>query len=737
MLMTPLNKTFVLLILVSLLFQSIFCDEDTIYMNKPPCLLMDTFVDKNIIVSFEYDEGYYRAIHDTGSWITNAVNMKFLGDPSKDRLMDCYVGLNYVTVKPNHLYHYFVPCTFRDASKIIEGKFCVEIVAKLVGDIKSRSFCSQDYIFEITKTANFPTLTVTRFLDGQNGCVQPGEKVNLLASVGNMISKSQDYYYYGIGLASTEYLYNQSMLCKIEGNKDKGSSDLITCNIPDYIQEGSFSVLYSTYFTKDNKCPNNIIYQFNSLNFQSGITKLQIYKGSSYIKSTLTEISFDNPKNSLGSFNLTFSLNSVQSSTFLSFNNIVDTDIGIKLVDKNQFLISTKCDLTQHSDILNIFDLICIPENFEKETNYAIVILEDVEIGADTSQIECQYGDKAFYRKIKLISAEYDFFIIYDNDELPYLDCNRNNVGYYFNKITSIKNMCSSCSSYCLYCESKNECVKCSDGFTLNNLKQCEIRRDPINFQKFKEFINFVPHNNSCFSYGNENQLFSFKFSYIISKGESLVLQSEQYNNIIYAKNQNEKYGLNCLLEVIHNNKQSYGTCKNIYCDLVSLANCSFHEKVNTGKYEIEVNTETDFGQLINNAMADLPKIQINYINTEITGEVLDDSIQVKYSGYYHSSSNIYLCKNNHSPLKDCYKLSYCNRVSDKENGDSIFECSKSIDYSDYYNCINFETIMMIDSCGEKINGSFNYEYCPNYYSNSGATVYNLLLFLIILIFLS
>ena len=42
-----------------------------------------------------------------------------------------------------------------------------------------------------------------------------------------------------------------------------------------------------------------------------------------------------------------------------------------------------------------------------------------------------------------------------------------------------------------------------------------------------------------------------------------------------------------------------------------------------SGKYEIEVNTETDFGQLINNAMADLPKIQINYINTEITGEVL------------------------------------------------------------------------------------------------------------------
>jgi hypothetical protein len=280
--------------------------------------------------------------------------------------------------------------------------------------------------------------------------------------------------------------------------------------------------LYSFSLLEGYECPINSINEFNSLNFNGQIKKLQIFTGNyENIKSTLTNISFENPSSIPGLFNLTFSLNNIQNINSLSFNSILNQDLGIKLMDNNGIIINTKCDLINSNIILSIFYLICTPEDYENNIQYSLLILDDIIIGNDFTQTLCTYGENSVYKKIIIKSAEYDFFIIYkDDNNTPYLDCYMNEYGFYQEDISNIKNLCGNCGKNCLKCENSNICIECIDGFTLTNSKKCELIKDKINFDKFKDLVKYIPHEESCDNSINNKQLFSFKFSYIITKGK-------------------------------------------------------------------------------------------------------------------------------------------------------------------------------------------------------------------------
>ena len=449
-----MSKTYISeILIISILFVSFFsqihCSADSINLNKKTCIFKDQIKSNQEIISFEYYEGYYRPIHENyGFFVSNSVKMKYLGDSSKDLFMKCLVSINY-SVNSNSLLHYHIPCYLDNIADLNEGNYCIEIVKTLIGDIKSESYCDNDYILKVTKSTNIPSLNVIGFASDVTGCVQRGENVMLLATVKNKVSNTQDLDFLGIGISSTEALSNDiSLACKIEGKKSIGLSDKITCIIPDYISEGYYSIFYSPDLVESEKCPNNIINSFNSLDFLGDITKLKIYKenDNQNIEAKLTNITFDNPSK----LNLTFSLNDIQNKNSLSFNIILNQDIGIKLIDNLGIIINTKCDLIKSNFIESIFYLICTPEYYEKDIQYSLLILDDISIGYDLSQVLCTYEESSIYGKIIIKSAEYDFFIIYnDDDNTPYLDCNLNDIGFYQEEIIQIKNLCGYCSKNC------------------------------------------------------------------------------------------------------------------------------------------------------------------------------------------------------------------------------------------------------------------------------------------------
>ena len=595
---------FILFLFSSL--SSIFCQSDWIYLNKRECLYIDQIKSSDDIISFEYYEGHSRLIHNAyDSWAAEVVVMKYIGDSSKDIQMKCSFAPRFWDHYTSELFHYHIPCYVQNVAKLNEGIYCIEITKGFVGDILNPiGYCNNNYSFQVTRSSNFPHLNVIGFSNEQSGCVQQGEKVTLLAVVKNKISNSQDYDILGIGLSNTEVTGDIVLLkCKIEGKKSISLSDRITCIIPDDISEGDYSIVYYDDSVKHYQCPSNIIKPFSSLNFKGDITKLKIYKrnNNDNIESKLTNITFINPSK----INLTFFLNNIPNINSLSFNNILNQDLGIKLMDNNGIIINTKCDYIS-SDILSIFYLICTPEDYEKDIQYSLLILDDIIIGYDLTQTLCTYGENSVYKRIIIKSAEYDFFIVYNDDNNnPYLECNLNDIGFYQDEINNVKNLCSNCGENCLKCENSNICIECIDGFSLTNSKKCELVKDKINFDKFKDLEEYIPHKESCDNSINEKQLFSFKFSYIITKGDNYAIESEEYNNIIFGINGEDRYGLNCIIDVNPNYipiDHLSGTCKQISCNLLAFVNCSFHEKVSNGIYDIQANSNNDFGNLINKA---------------------------------------------------------------------------------------------------------------------------------------
>ena len=689
-------------------FSSIYCAYDLIDLNKRGCLYLDQVKSSDDIISFEYYEGTYVSLHRFWDiWSDDAVVMRYLGDSSKDIFMKCLFSPDYNELYTSELYHYHIPCYLEDVSKLNEGTYCIEIIKKFFGDIESENYCIDDFSFQVKKSNNIPSLTVIGFSNEQNGCVQQGEKVTLIAKVSNKISISQDFAYLGIGISNINNVGDDiSLICKIEGKKDINFNDKITCIIPDYIDEGYYSIFYSEDLMESVKCPSNIIKRFNSLDFTDDITKLKIYKSSK--------------------INLTFSLNNIQNINSLSFNSILNQDLGIKLMDNNGIIINTKCDLINSNNILSIFYLICTPEDYENNIQYSLLILDDIIIGNDFTQTLCTYGENSVYKKIIIKSAEYDFFIIYkDDNNTPYLDCYMNEYGFYQEDISNIKNLCGNCGKNCLKCENSNICIECIDGFTLTNSKKCELIKDKINFDKFKDLVKYIPHEESCDNSINNKQLFSFKFSYIITKGENYAIESEEYNNIVFGINEEERYGLNCIIDVNPDyipNENFHGTCKEITCNLFAFVNCSFHEKVLNGIYDIQANSNNDLGNLINKAKDELEPIQIKFIDIKIIGTILDDTIEVIYKGYASSSEKIYVCPNIDSQISDCNEIKDCTKLSyDDTNEETKFECSKEI-ITNVDHCLNFERIMMKDNCNKYINESFEFKFCPDLSGSSNST---------------
>ena len=716
---------FILFLFSSL--SSIYCEVDWIYLNKRECLYMDQIKSSDDIISFEYYEGHSRLIHRIyESWSSEVVVMKYIGDSSKDIPMKCLFAPRFWDKYTSELYHYHIPCYVQNVAKLNEGNYCIEITKGFVGDILNPiSYCNNNYTFPVTRSINFPNLNVIGFSNEQNGCVQLGEKVTLLAVVKNKISNSQGYNILGISLSNTEVIGdNIPLQCKIEGKKGISLSDKITCIIPDDISEGDYSILYSDDLAKHYQCPSNIIKPFNSLNFNDHNNKLKIYKrnDNGNIESKLTNITFINHSK----INLTFSLNNIQNINSLSFNSILNQDLGIKLMDNNGIIINTKCDLINSNNILSIFYLICTPEDYENNIQYSLLILDDIIIGNDFTQTLCTYGENSVYKKIIIKSAEYDFFIIYkDDNNTPYLDCYMNEYGFYQEDISNIKNLCGNCGKNCLKCENSNICIECIDGFTLTNSKKCELIKDKINFDKFKDLVKYIPHEESCDNSINNKQLFSFKFSYIITKGENYAIESEEYNNIVFGINEEERYGLNCIIDVNPDyipNENFHGTCKEITCNLFAFVNCSFHEKVLNGIYDIQANSNNDLGNLINKAKDELEDIQIKFIDIKIIGTILDDTIEVIYKGYASSSEKIYVCPNIDSQISDCNEIKDCTKLSyDDTNEETKFECSKEI-ITNVDHCLNFERIMMKDNCNKYINESFEFKFCPDLSGSSNST---------------
>ena len=152
-------------------------------------------------------------------------------------------------------------------------------------------------------------------------------------------------------------------------------------------------------------------------------------------------------------------------------------------MDTNGVEINTKCEFNQQNNIDSFFYLICKLESYDKETKYSLLISDNIIVGYDSSQVYCQYGESTIYKKIKIYSATYDFFIIYDDDNNPYLDCDTN----HGTTSAGVENMCGSCGLNCLLCDDQNSCAECLEGFSLKISGECALIKDSINFTSFQE----------------------------------------------------------------------------------------------------------------------------------------------------------------------------------------------------------------------------------------------------------
>lgn len=744
-----LKNLYFITILFLNLFSFLISASDTISLNKRGCLYTDKVTLNEEIISFYYQEGYYRAIHANYAITkSQSVKMKFLGDSTKDLFLDCLISPNYIVDIKKDCYLYYIPCYIPKLQTLNEGTYCIEIVGKLVGDIDSESYCTNSYTFKAIKSTSIPSLTITGFSSDQQGCIQEGDTFSLEAKVSNYISKSQNYEILGIELSNTEIVENNIPLqCKITGGVGVGSYDKIICIIPTSVSQYYYSVLYSDDIVESSTCPINRINSFNSLNFGGKIKKLNIYQGSysTNIEAKLCNISLDNSLSDKGLFTLILSLNNVQNANNLDYTYFQKKDIGIKLIDKFGSRISTKCNFENPGIKTNEFNISCIPDYYNKDIQYSLLIEDEIFIGHDQSYIICTYESTNVYKKITIRPAEFDFFIIYGKNA-TYLDCHQNRIGFSGRVLESVNNLCGSCSLNCVTCKNIDICYKCMEGFSLINLSKCNLITDKINFTKFQNLEKYIPHIDNCNNINDANQkdrkLFSFKFTYIVNQDENVAFDSEQYNNIIYAYSQRERYGLNCIVDVNPNyieSEQYYGNCRQSTCELKAFVNCSFHEKVSNGIYDIEGNSNSDLEKLINRAKEETGLINIKFTETKIFADEKADKIEIIYSGYGYPeySENIYLCPTINSDPLDCDRLLSCEKISyDSINDETKFQCSKNdVDVEYEFNCIRYEGIMIEDYCDEYSIERFTFHYCPN--SNSERMLFiNIIKSIIILIFL-
>ena len=732
------------LIIQTFLLSPILCAADTISMRKRGCLFMDKLTDKAEIVSFDYNEGYYRAIHSNyGYWVSTAVKMKYLGDSSKDVMMSCYIGYteDYRNFISSTLLHFYIPCTLEKFNVLNEGTYCIEIVSTLIGDITKANYCTNEYTFKVKKSANIPSLTIDRFSEVQIGCIMPGDTLTLLGKVENKMSIYQSYEYLGIGLANTEKVANDIPLqCEIEGQKSVGLYDKISCIIPSSIDNGYYSIFYSSSLSGSDQCPANFINQFNSLNFNGNIKKLSISRRNyiNNIKATLIDINFDNSSSNPIIFNLTFFLNGIMDTNGLSLDNFNNKDVDIKLCSQSGTVVNTKCTFVKNSNLGSRFYLICTPESFQKNTPYSLVFLQDIVLGQDTNQILCDYENTPIYKKIIIPSAEYDFLIIFDENNSPNFDCNFNKNGFIHSETTKVNNKCGWCDEKCVLCE--GACSKCIEGYSLSSSKKCVIIKDTINFERFGPVSDYYPlRQSSCNSETNNNKLFSFKIYYNVWKGENIAIESKIYTNIIFAKNQKgHSYGLNCTVEVNPDyysfREQNYGYCQESFCTLSSFVNCSFYgNNIANGIYDIQIDSNIDFAKLVKRAKEEFSPIKIRYISKVLeVDNPLTDKIKITFQGELPYNQLIYLCPEIDSLPKECYLLNKINILYNQDDDETKIECSKEIQRYDK-GCQSFSHIMLENNCGLYIKEDITYTHCldDSSYLNLGMT-YLLLIFIII-----
>lgn len=708
---------------------------------------MDKLQNNDIIVAFDYNEGYYRAIHSNyGYWVGTSVKMKYLGDSSQDVMMKCYIGtsVDYRNFITSNTLHFYIPCTLENFSVLREGTYCIEIISKLIGDITKENFCYNDYTFKVLKSTNIPVLTIDRFSEEQIGCIRPGGTLTLLGKVGNKMSVYQSYDYYGIGLSNTEKVEADIPLqCEIEGQKSVGLYDKITCKIPFSTDNGYYTILYLSSLSslsKSNQCPSIYINSFNSLNFNGKIKKLSISSSHDINKivCTLIDITFGNSASNPAIFDLTFSIENynfnTDSLTFDIFNN---KDVDIKLCDQSGNVVNTKCTFVKGSNIGVTFYLTCTPDSFQKNTPYSLVFFQDIVLGQNKNSLICTYENTPIYKKIIIPSAEYDFLIIFDNNNSPNFDCNYNRYGFIQNKLTKINDKCGWCKEKCILCKGVN-CLKCIEGYTLSRFSQCELMKDKINYERFDIILNYYPYEHSCYNNKGKN-LFSFKISYNVWEGENIAIETEKYLNRIYAKNQKgNMYGLNCTVEVNPDynsfREQNYGYCKNSFCNLISYVNCSFQEtNIANGIYDISINSNNDFANLVNRAKERFSPIKIRYISKQLSVVSNTDNIIIAFQGQAPYNGKIYICEENNSTPGQCYILNKINRIYDEDDDETKIECSNEISLYDK-GCKSFTNIMMENECGNYIRGDIYLVKCNNIsrYLSLGLLYFILIMLLIV-----
>ena len=218
---------------------------------------------------------------------------------------------------------------------------------------------------------------------------------------------------------------------------------------------------------------------------------------------------------------------------------------------------------------------------------------------------------------------------------------------------------CGSCNYNCLICRITNACSQCQEGTIVKNSRECSIIKDKLNYSNFQEVIAYYPHEESCKNTKEDVRLFSFIYPYVISKGENLAIESVNYNNLVYAKNGNQRYGLNCIMDVnpvyFQSDEKPFGYCKQPFCTLYAYVNCSFHETISNGIYEIQANCNNDFCNLINQAMAEFPEIKITFNYIKLIAKNMQDYINVVYTGRLYSYPTLYLCPDINSQYEECY----------------------------------------------------------------------------------
>jgi hypothetical protein len=115
-----------------------------------------------------------------------------------------------------------------------------------------------------------------------------------------------------------------------------------------------------------NQCPVNLINQFNSLDFRGDVNKLHIVNGDNIknIEAMLINITFEEPSYIPGQFTLIFSVNDIQESNNIIYENIQNEFIGIQLIDNFGNQINTNCVLERLFEPNSFGDLMIIDSKF-------------------------------------------------------------------------------------------------------------------------------------------------------------------------------------------------------------------------------------------------------------------------------------------------------------------------------------------------------------------------------------